>query len=101
MEIETKRLVLASPKPGDGAALLPIRNSSYVLERNAAPALPLEKLEQQLAQELLPTAPSCCGNGTPAPWWARSGWRPTGFATRCPPTSWNITWEKIFPGKAT
>ena len=51
MEIETKRLVLASPKPGDGAALLPIRNSSYVLERNAAPALPLEKLEQQLAQE--------------------------------------------------
>ena len=49
MEIETERLTLAPPKPGDGTALLPIRNSSYVLERNAAPALPLEKLEQQLA----------------------------------------------------
>lgn len=49
--LETERLVLAPPKPGDGAALLPIRNSSYVLERNAAPVISLEKLEQQLAQE--------------------------------------------------
>ena len=93
MEIETERLVLASPKPGDGAALLPIRNSSYVLERNAAPALPLEKLEQQLAQEAASHSAFLL--------WERDTGALTGFATRCPPTSWNITWEKIFPGKAT
>ena len=96
MEIETKRLTLAPPKPGDGAALLPIRNSSYVLERNAAPALPLEKLEQQLAQEAASHSAFLLWERDTGALAGGFGWRPTGFATRCPPRAGILPGRKFF-----
>lgn len=51
MEIETERLTLALPKPGDGAALLPIRNSSYVLDCNPMAPITPEQAERQLEKD--------------------------------------------------
>ncbi len=51
MLIETGRLVLRTPKPGDAPAMLAIRNSAYVLRYNPMKPWDLPRMEKQVEED--------------------------------------------------
>jgi len=51
MEIETQRLILRAPRPGDAPAMLEIRNSDYVLRYNPMKVWDLPRMEKQITEE--------------------------------------------------
>lgn len=51
MRLETKRLLLRTPRPGDAPAMLEIRNSEYVLRYNPMKPWDLPRMEKQIAEE--------------------------------------------------